>query len=222
MVNGYKNIICGFSFLCVVWLLTLRKNKQWFQRWKIIHSASYCASICCLLKNPGKAGCTVGSGRVPIWEDVPELSRAITVEEDINRTVPCTGRGAGASQAEGEKGRLQPKWFLIIFWFTAALGRQGELFRLKTQWSNVIDFHIYFWVMKYDEAGREELSTYDKTRASPSSFIRKEATIWAEDEFDKVRLQDAPVWVGSESTLAPQNSSEGVLTAPFSINVIDI
>lgn len=76
--------------------------------------------------------------------------------------------------------------------------------------------------MKYDEAGREELSTYDKTRASPSSFIRKEATIWAEDEFDKVRLQDAPVWVGSESTLAPQNSSEGVLTAPFSINVIDI
>ena len=52
--------------------------------------------------------------------------------------------GGGGSQTEGEKGRVQPKWFLIIFWFTTSLGRQRRLLRRKTWWSNVIDFHIYF------------------------------------------------------------------------------
>ena len=51
---------------------------------------------------------------------------------------------AGGSQTEGEKGRVQPKWFLIIFWFTTSLGRQRRLLRRKAWWSNVIDFHIYF------------------------------------------------------------------------------
>ena len=52
--------------------------------------------------------------------------------------------------------------------------------------------------MKYDEAGREKLFKYYKTRESPSPFVRKESQIQAE-----------AAKAGLENSLATQNNCEG-------------
>lgn len=52
--------------------------------------------------------------------------------------------------------------------------------------------------MKYDEAGREKLFKYYKTRESPSPFVRKESQIQAE-----------AAKAGLENSLATQTNCEG-------------
>lgn len=68
--------------------------------------------------------------------------------------------------------------------------------------------------MKYDETGREKLFKSDKTRDSPSPFIKRSQVV---AEFAKIRFPDVLVWVGPEGFLAPQTYSECTLAAPSSI-----
>lgn len=92
----------------------------------------------CVHGRTGEARCSVHPCKVPTCGDIPALFQW---GRDTNHSTPCRLREMGLG---GEKGRLQSKWFLIIFWFTTSLRRQEKHLRLKIQWSNAIDFHIYF------------------------------------------------------------------------------
>lgn len=97
MVSCYKNVIC--SFFVVV--SAVRKNKQWFQRGQFVHTTGQYASMHSLMKNPGKAACTAGSGSVPIWRKCPELSRAIRLRK--RHKLHCSLQAGGVRQ-RGRKG----------------------------------------------------------------------------------------------------------------------